>query len=300
MTSRCGFVAVVGRPNVGKSTLVNRLLGQKLCITSRRPQTTRHAILGIHTVGDTQAVFIDTPGLHGGRKGALNRYLNRTAAASLADVDVVVFVVDRLRWTDEDEAVRERLRDHPAPLLLAINKVDLLSDKAALLPRLEALAEEGTYRDVIPLSAHTGENVTALERRVLDLLPEGEHLFAEDQFTDRSERFLAAELVREKLTRQLDQELPYTLSVEIERFQRRDRLLTIDALIWVERSSQKAIVIGRGGEGLKRIGSRARRDLERLFGQQVLLKLWVRVKERWTDDEQALQRLGYVDPGRSE
>jgi GTP-binding protein Era len=300
MTSRCGFVAVVGRPNVGKSTLVNRLLGQKLCITSRRPQTTRHAILGIHTIGDTQAVFIDTPGLHGGRKGALNRYLNRTAAASLADVDVVVFVVDRLRWTDEDEAVRERLRDHPAPLLLAINKVDLLTDKAALLPRLEALAEEGTYRDVIPLSAHTGENVTALERRVLDLLPEGEHLFAEDQFTDRSERFLAAELVREKLTRQLDQELPYTLSVEIERFQRRDRLLTIDALIWVERSSQKAIVIGRGGEGLKRIGSRARRDLERLFGQQVLLKLWVRVKERWTDDEQALQRLGYVDPGRSE
>jgi GTP-binding protein Era len=300
MTSRCGFVAVVGRPNVGKSTLVNRLLGQKLCITSRRPQTTRHAILGIHTVGDTQAVFIDTPGLHGGRKGALNRYLNRTAAASLADVDVVVFVVDRLRWTDEDEAVRERLRDHPAPLLLAINKVDLLTDKAALLPRLEALAEEGTYRDVIPLSAHTGENVTALERRVLDLLPEGEHLFAEDQFTDRSERFLAAELVREKLTRQLDQELPYTLSVEIERFQRRDRLLTIDALIWVERPSQKAIVIGRGGEGLKRIGSRARRDLERLFGQQVLLKLWVRVKERWTDDEQALQRLGYVDPGRSE
>jgi GTP-binding protein Era len=212
----------------------------------------------------------------------------------------VVFVVDRLRWTDEDEAVRERLRDHPAPLLLAINKVDLLSDKAALLPRLEALAEEGTYRDVIPLSAHTGENVTALERRVLDLLPEGEHLFAEDQFTDRSERFLAAELVREKLTRQLDQELPYTLSVEIERFQRRDRLLTINALIWVERPSQKAIVIGRGGEGLKRIGSRARRDLERLFGQQVLLKLWVRVKERWTDDEQALQRLGYVDPGRSE
>ena len=300
MTSRCGFVAVVGRPNVGKSTLVNRLLGQKLCITSRRPQTTRHAILGIHTVGDAQAVFIDTPGLHGGRKGALNRYLNRTAAASLADVDVVVFVVDRLRWTDEDEAVRERLREHPAPLLLAINKVDLLTDKAALLPRLEALAEEGAYRDVIPLSAHTGENVKALERRVLDLLPEGEHLFAEDQFTDRSERFLAAELVREKLTRQLDQELPYTLSVEIERFQRRDRLLTIDALIWVERPSQKAIVIGRGGEGLKRIGSRARRDLERLFGQQVLLKLWVRVKERWTDDEQALQRLGYVDPGRSE
>ncbi len=300
MSTRCGFVAVVGRPNVGKSTLVNRLLGQKLCITSRRPQTTRHAILGIHTVGDAQAVFIDTPGLHNRRAGALNRYLNRTATASLADVDVVVFVVDRLRWTDEDEAVRDRLRDHPAPLLLAINKVDLLADKQVLLPRLEALAAEGRYRDVIPLSAHTGHNVMALERRVIGLLPEGAHLFAGDQFTDRSERFLAAELVREKLTRQLDQELPYTLSVEVERFQRRERVLAIDALIWVERSSQKAIVIGRGGEGLKRVGSRARRDLERLFGQQVVLKLWVRVKERWTDDEQALQRLGYVAPGSDE
>ncbi len=300
MASRCGFVAIVGRPNVGKSTLVNRLLGQKLCITSRRPQTTRHAILGIYTVGEVQAVFIDTPGLHAQRKGALNRYLNRTAAASLADVDVVVFVVDRLRWTDEDEAVRERLQAHPAPVLLAINKVDLLDDKAALLPRLEQLASEARYHDVIPLSAHTGDNVAALERRVLELLPEGAHLFDDDQFTDRSERFLAAELVREKLTRQLDQELPYTLSVEIERFERRARLLAIDALIWVERPSQKAIVIGRGGEGLKRVGSRARRDLERLFGQQVLLNLWVRVKERWTDDEQALQRLGYVDPGAAE
>jgi GTP-binding protein Era len=287
MTSRCGFVAVVGRPNVGKSTLVNRLLGQKLCITSRRPQTTRHAILGIHTVGEAQAVFIDTPGLHARRKGALNRYLNRTAAASLADVDVVVFVVDRLRWTDEDEAVHERLQEHPAPLLMAINKVDLLDDKAALLPRLEQLSAAAHYRDVIPLSAHTGDNVKALERRVLELLPEGAHLFAEDQFTDRSERFLAAELVREKLTRQL-------------RFERRAQLVAIDALIWVERPSQKAIVIGHGGEGLKRVGSRARRDLERLFGQQVLLKLWVRVKERWTDDEQALQRLGYVDPGGAE
>ena len=300
MTSRCGFVAVVGRPNVGKSTLVNRLLGQKLCITSRRPQTTRHAILGIHTVGEAQAVFIDTPGLHARRKGALNRYLNRTAAASLADVDVVVFVVDRLRWTDEDEAVHERLQEHAAPLLMAINKVDLLDDKAALLPRLEQLAAAARYRDVIPLSAHTGDNVKALEQRVFELLPEGAHLFAEDQFTDRSERFLAAELVREKLTRQLDQELPYTLSVEIERFERRAQLLAIDALIWVERPSQKAIVIGHGGEGLKRVGSRARRDLERLFCQQVLLKLWVRVKERWTDDEQALQRLGYVDPGGAE
>jgi GTP-binding protein Era len=300
MATRCGFVAIVGRPNVGKSTLVNRLLGQKLSITSRRPQTTRHAILGIHTVDDAQAILIDTPGLHAQRKGALNRYLNRTAAAALADVDVVVLVVDRLQWSDEDQAVLERLREHPAPLLLALNKVDLLADKSALLPRIEALAASGRYRDIIPLSAHTGGNVDALERRLLELLPAGEHMYADDQYTDRSERFLAAEVVREKLTRQLDQELPYILSVEIERFQRGDRILAIDAVIWVERTSQKAIVIGRGGEGLKRVGSRARQDLERLFGQQVLLRLWVRVKERWTDDEQALQRLGYVEPGPRE
>jgi len=299
MVSRCGLIAIVGRPNVGKSTLVNRLIGQKLCITSRRPQTTRHAIIGVHTVGDAQAVLIDTPGLHNRRKGALNRYLNRTAAAALADVDVLVFVVDRLYWTDEDQAVLERLREHRAPLLLAINKVDLLPDKSVLLPRIEAHAESGLYSEIIPLSAHTGHNVASLEQRLLDLLPEGAHMFAEDQYTDRSERFLAAEVVREKLTRQLDQELPYVLSVEIERFQRNKKLLTINAVIWVERASQKAIVIGRGGEGLKRVGSRARKDMERLFGQQVLLHLWVRVKERWTDDEQALQRLGYVEtPGR--
>jgi len=300
MASHCGLVAIVGRPNVGKSTLVNRLIGQKLCITSRRPQTTRHAIIGIHTVGDAQAILIDTPGLHNRRKGALNRYLNRTAAAALADVDVLVFVVDRLYWTDEDQAVLERLREHRAPLLLAINKVDLLPDKSVLLPRIEALAESGRYSEIIPLSAHTGHNVASLEQRLLDLLPEGAHMFAEDQYTDRSERFLAAEVVREKLTRQLDQELPYVLSVEIERFQRNKTLLTINAVIWVERASQKAIVIGRGGEGLKRVGSRARKDMERLFGQQVLLHLWVRVKERWTDDEQALQRLGYVDSGAQE
>ena len=300
MTTRCGFVAVVGRPNVGKSTLVNRLLGLKLSITSRRPQTTRHAILGIHTAGDAQAVFIDTPGLHARRKGALNRYLNRTATASLVDADLVVFVVDRLRWTDEDAAVLERLREQEAPVLLAVNKIDLLADKGVLLPGIEAFAASGRYADIIPLSARAGSNVETLERCVMTRLPEGEHLFSSEQYTDRSERFLAGELVREKLTRQLDKELPYTLSVEVERFQRRDRLLAIDALIWVERPSQKAIVIGRGGEGLKRVGSRARRDLERLFGQQVLLNLWVRVKERWTDDEQALHRLGYVEPGAPE
>jgi len=296
MSGRCGFVAIVGRPNVGKSTLLNRLLGHKLSITSRRPQTTRHAILGIHTVGEDQAVFIDTPGLHGGRKGALNRYLNRTAAASLADVDLVVFVVDRLQWTDEDAAVLARVTTQSAPVLLVINKVDLLPDKAALLPRLAELTAEGRYADVIPLSAQAGSNVAALEKRVFALLPPGEPMFPADQYTDRSERFLAAEVVREKLTRQLDQELPYAISVEIERFERGERLLAIDAVIWVERPGQKAIVIGHAGAGLKRVGSRARADLERLFGQQVMLRLWVRVKERWSDDEQSLHRLGYVDP----
>jgi GTP-binding protein Era len=211
-------------------------------------------------------------------------------------VDVVVMVAEGERWTDADQAILARLREQAVPLLLALNKVDLLPDKRRLLPRLQELDASGAFRAVIPLSAHTGSNVEALEKAVCDLLPEGVPQFPADQITDRSERFLAAEVIREKLTRLLDQELPYRISVEIEKFQRTEKLATLDAVIWVERDSQKAIVIGRSGEVLKRVGTRARSDLERLLGQQVLLHLWVRVKERWTDDEQALARLGYVDP----
>ncbi|HEY5790614.1 MAG TPA: GTPase Era [Gammaproteobacteria bacterium] len=293
MSGRCGFVAIVGRPNVGKSTLLNRLLGQKLCITSRRPQTTRHAILGIHTVGDDQAVFIDTPGLHRPRQRALNRYLNRAASAALEGVDVVVMVADRLAWTDEDRLVLERVRAQPAPVLLVLNKVDLLSDKSVLLPRLQELAASGEFAEVIPLSARRGSNLEALERSVFARLPQGEPPFPADQLTDRSERFLAGEVIREKLTRVLDRELPYAISVEVEGFTRQAHLTRIGAVIWVERPGQKAIVIGHGGEVLKQVGTRARLDLERLLESKVALELWVKVKAHWGDDEQALVRLGY-------
>lgn len=297
MSGRCGYVAIVGRPNVGKSTLLNRLLGQKISITSRRPQTTRHQILGIHTVGDTQALFIDTPGLHKNTKGAMSRYLNRAASSALADVDVVIMVVDKLMWTEEDQNVFERVRAQKAPVLLVLNKVDQVQDKAVLLPRLQELTEMGVFEEIYPLSAKRGTNVEVLERKVLSMLPTGEHFFPDDQITNRSERFLASEIVREKLTRVLDKEIPYALSVEVEKFKREGELLSIETVIWVERQSQKAIVIGRGGQVLKGVGSRARVDLEQLFGQKVFLRLWVRVKEHWTDDERALQQLGYADGG---
>jgi len=295
MSGRCGFVAIVGRPNVGKSTLLNRILGQKISITSRRPQTTRHQILGIHTIGESQAVFIDTPGLHQDTKGAMNRYLNRAAASSLADVDLVIMVVDKLTWNAEDQHVFDRVSAQKAPVLLVINKVDQIQDKAVLLPRLTELTKMDAFQEIFPLSAKRGTNVETLEQKVLSLLPKGVPFFPEDQITDRSERFLASEIVREKLTRVLDKEIPYALSVEVETFKREAALLTIETVIWVERASQKAIVIGSGGAVLKSVGTRARGDLEKLFGQKVFLRLWVRVKEHWTDDERALLQLGYAD-----
>jgi GTPase len=291
--SRCGYVAIVGRPNVGKSTLLNGILGQKISITAHRPQTTRHRILGIKTVGHRQALYVDTPGLHLARKGALNRYLNRTATSVLADVDVVVFVIEALRWTDEDAYVLGLLGEVKAPVILVVNKVDRLADKRELLPHLQALAQKREFAAVVPLSASTGANVEALERTVIDLLPERDPFFPEDQITDRSERFLAAELIREKLTRRLGQELPYALTVEIEQFKEEGGLARINAVIWVAREGQKKIVIGKGGALLKEIGRQSREDMEALFGRKVFLQLWVKVREGWADDERALRSLGY-------
>lgn len=291
--SRCGYVAIIGRPNVGKSTLLNCILGQKISITSRRPQTTRHRILGIKTVDHFQAVYVDTPGLHLGGKRAMNRYLNRTAASVLAEVDVVVFMVEGLRWTEEDEHVLRLLAPVKVPVILAVNKVDRIADKKALLPHLQALAEKREFAAIVPLSAKNADNVAALERNVLELLPVAEHLFPEDQITDRSERFLAAELVREKLTRRLGQELPYALTVEIQEFKEEGALLRISAIIWVERPGQKKIVIGKGGAVLREVGQKARLDMEKLFDRKVFLQLWVKVKEGWSDDERALRSLGY-------
>ncbi|KXJ33454.1 MULTISPECIES: GTPase Era [Pseudomonas] len=293
--SRCGYVAIVGRPNVGKSTLLNHILGQKLAITSRKPQTTRHNMLGIKTEGEVQTIYVDTPGLHKENQKALNRFMNKTAVTALRDVDVVVFVVDRTRWTDEDQMVLERVRFVKCPVLLAVNKMDRLEDKADMLPHLQWLQEQLPEATLIPVSAQHGHNLDALEELVAERLPEGDHFFPEDQITDRSSRFLAAELIREKIMRQLGAELPYQVAVEIEEFKYENGVLHIHGLILVERDGQKKILIGQAGERIKRIGQEARQDMETLFDAKVMLNLWVKVKGGWSDDERALRSLGYSD-----
>ncbi len=293
--TRCGYVAVVGRPNVGKSTLVNHILGQKLAITSRKPQTTRHNMLGIKTEGAVQAVYVDTPGLHKGGQTALNRFMNRSALTALKDIDVAVFVVDRMRWTDEDEMVFERIQHLTCPLIIAVNKADRLEDKSQLLAHLEWLASKLPNAQIVPVSALHGHNLDTLERLVAEYLPISEHFFPEDQITDRSSRFLAAEMVREKIMRQLGAELPYQITVEIEEFKQEGRILHIHALILVERDGQKKIIIGDKGERIKRIGQEARKDMEILFDSKIMLNLWVKVKSGWSDDERALRSLGYQE-----
>ncbi|WHI46299.1 GTPase Era [Microbulbifer sp. EKSA008] len=293
--SRCGYVAIVGRPNVGKSTLLNHLLGQKLAITSRKPQTTRHNMLGIKTEGPNQIIFVDTPGLHSDQEKAINRYMNRAAASAARDVDVVVFVVERTRWSEADQLVADKLRGIKCPLIIAVNKVDQLEDKADLLPQLQALAEEHPKAEIVPISALRNVNLDTLEEVILKHLPEGQHFFPEDQVTDRSSRFLAAEIVREKIMRQLGAEVPYQVTVEVEEFAQEGKVLHISAAILVERAGQKRIIIGNKGERIKQIGSQAREDMERLFDSKIMLNLWVKVKSGWSDDERALRSLGYRD-----
>ncbi|WP_316676390.1 GTPase Era [uncultured Tolumonas sp.] len=292
----CGFVAIVGRPNVGKSTLLNKLLGQKVSITSRKPQTTRHRILGIDTQGAYQTIFVDTPGLHIEEKRAINRLMNRAASSSLGDVEMVVFVVDGTQWTADDDMVLNKLRYMKCPVVLAVNKVDVIKDKEVLLPHLQMLAQKGNFAEILPISAEKGTNVDKIRDMAKRLLPEGQHYFPEDYITDRSSRFMASEIIREKLMRFTGEELPYSVTVEIERFKvEDDGLFHINALILVEREGQKKMVIGNKGEKLKVIGTEARLDMERLFGQRVFLELWVKVKSGWADDERALRSLGYGD-----
>ncbi len=290
---RCGYVAIVGRPNVGKSTLLNHLLGQKISITSRKPQTTRHQVLGIRTEGAYQIIYVDTPGLHREAGRAINRYMNRTARAALRDVDLVVFVVDRTAWTPEDEMVLEQIRGTGLPTLLVVNKVDLLKDKTALLPHLRRLEGLGDFAAILPVSALRRHNVVELEAQIRKLLPASTHFFPEDQVTDRSQRFLAAEIVREKIMRQLGEELPYAVAVQIEEFAHEGEILHISALVLVERQGQKKILIGEGGSRLRSIGAEARRDMEQMFDSRVMLRLWVKVRSGWSDDERALRSLGY-------
>ena len=294
-TYRCGYVALVGRPNVGKSTLLNHILGQKLSITSRKPQTTRHRLLGIKTTEKSQIIYVDTPGIHQKATKAINRYMNRAASSTVDDVHAVVFIIEALKWTDEDEMVLKRIKQSPVPVILAVNKVDRVEDKESLLPFLQDMAKKHDFKDIIPVSALKNINISELESLLETFLDVSEPFYPEDQITDRSSRFLAAEIVREKLMRTLGQELPYNITVEIEQFKEENGRLTINALIWVERDNQKAIVIGKKGQQLKKVGIQAREDMQKLFDTRVHLELWVKVKEGWSDDERALQSLGYTD-----
>ncbi len=289
---RAGLVAIVGCPNVGKSTLLNRLVGQKVSITSRRPQTTRHAILGIVTRADAQIVFVDTPGLQSRHGSALNRKMNRAALDALADVDAVLMVVEALRFGPEDQRVLDLLPPD-GKVVLAINKIDRLQRRAQLLPFIERLSTAFRFRAIVPVSAKNGSQLDALVDELRTLLPVAPPLYAEDEITDRSERFLAAELVREKLFRLLGEELPYSAAVEIEHFETEGSLRRIGAVILVDKPGQKAIVIGKGGAKLKEIGTQARVEMEKLFGGRVFLEVWVKVKSGWMDDAAVLGRLGY-------
>lgn len=295
--TRCGYIALVGRPNVGKSTLMNRILGQKISITCKKPQTTRHQILGIATEGQIQAIYVDTPGIHlthGQRDKAINHYMNDAATQALRGVDLVIFLIDRTKWMDEDELVLQRLQHLTCPVILAINKVDWLEEKASLLPFIDTLSQKRSFHCIVPISAKHGTQVDHLVDTVASLLPVAPHFFPEDQITDRSSRFLAAELIREKIMRQLGEELPYAVTVEIERFKQEGRILHIHGLILVERSGQKKIIIGEQGGQLKSIGRDARLDMEKAFDTKVMLNLWVKVKSNWSDDDRALKSLGYT------
>lgn len=295
-TTHAGLIAIVGRPNVGKSTLLNAMLGQKISITSRKPQTTRHRILGILTQANKQAILVDTPGLHSEEKRAINRLMNRAAASSIAEVELVVFLVEGTHWTADDELVLNKIKKSGSPCILVVNKIDNITDKDALLPHLKKLGEMHDFTDIVPISASKGNGVETIIKLCLASLPESDFWFPEDHITDRSSRFMASEIIREKLIRFTGDELPYSTTVEIEQFKMDDKgIIHINALVLVERDSQKRMVIGNKGERLKTIGQEARRDMENLFDAKVFLETWVKVKSGWADDERALRSLGYGD-----
>lgn len=293
MTTRCGFVAVVGRPNVGKSTLINAIMGQKISIVTNKPQTTRHRILAVHTAGDVQTVFVDTPGIHRKANRAMNRLMNRTAANALADADLVLFVAEATRWTDEDGDVLQRLQSVRAPVIALLNKVDRVQPKERLLAAIGDLSGRYDFAEIFPISALKKDNLDGLMKVIPGYLPESPPLFPEHMQTDRGKEFLAAEVIREKLTEMLHQEIPYGLTVQIERYEVDDERVTINAVILVDRDSQKGIVVGKGGQVLKRVGQSARLDLCAMLNSRVHLELWVKVKDNWSDSEQDLLRLGY-------
>jgi GTP-binding protein Era len=295
-TPFAGLIAIVGRPNVGKSTLLNALLGQKISITSRKPQTTRHRILGILTEENRQAILVDTPGLHTEEKRAINRLMNRAASSSIAEVELIVFLVEGTHWTKDDELVLSKVKKSGSPCILVVNKIDNIQDKDDLLPHLQKLGEMHNFKDIVPISATKGHSVDTIRDLCLAALPEGDFWFPEDHVTDRSSRFMASEIIREKIIRFTGDELPYSTTVEIEQFKMDEKgIIHINALVIVERESQKRMIIGNKGARMKTIGQEARRDMEELFDAKVFLETWVKVKSGWADDERALRSLGYGD-----
>jgi GTP-binding protein Era len=293
MNFQSGFIAVVGRPNVGKSTLINELIGQKLSITSHRPQTTRHRIHAIDTQINYQMIFVDTPGIHIGNKKAINSYMNKTASSSLSEVDMILWLVEALKWTKEDQRVMEHLTKIKVPVILCVNKIDNLNTKDKILPYLEKLGEKFQANEVFPLSAFKKNHTNDLRKLILKHLPQQEALFESDYVTDRSQRFVVAEFIREKLIRNLSNELPYDLTVEIEKFDLDGQMYRIAARIFVEKPSQKSIVIGDKGKMLKQIGEESRVSIEGFLERKVFLELWVKVRQGWSNDKRALASLGY-------
>lgn len=288
-----GYVAIVGRPNVGKSTLLNQILGEKVSITARKAQTTRHKVLGIKTVDGYQTVYVDTPGIHDRADSELNRYMNKAAFSSLRDVDLVIFVVVGTIWHEEDEFVLQALQNTKLPVILAINKVDLVAQKSLLLSYIETISKRYDFAAIVPLSAKEATNVAELENTVQKLLPENPFFYPPEQKTDRDKKFLSSEIIREKLIRFLGQELPYAVSVIIDNIELKKNVMFVTATIYVERQGQKVIIIGKDGEVLKKIGTLARHDLERLFECKVFLRLWIKVKSGWTNDDRLLRQFGY-------
>ncbi len=290
---RCGYVTIIGRPNVGKSTLLNRLLGQKISITSNKPQTTRWHLTGIETGDDYQAIYIDTPGLQDKYKNAMNRHMTREVMNSLSYVDVLILMIESLQWKDMDRQILKLIADIKVPVILAINKIDKIKNREQLLPFIESISAKWDFSAVLPVSARKDKNINELKKIVNSLLPVSPPLFPDEQLTDRNERFFAAEFIREKLTRKLGDELPYRISVTIEQFVLKENILHIHALVWVEGNSQKSIVIGHNGHILKSVGEQARKDMENMFGHKVFLRTWVKVMKNWTDDIKALKQFGY-------
>jgi len=289
----CGYVTILGRPNVGKSTLLNNLIGQKLSITSRKPQTTRRHMIGVNTDKNHQIIYIDTPGLQDSPINAMNRYMNKEATNALAGIDVLIYVVEALKWTAIDEHILGLIKDNTAPIILAINKMDKIKDKETMLPFLKELSGKMNFKEIIPVSALSRKSLRPLEKSIKELLPVGTFQFPGDQITDKSQRYFAAEFIREKLIKRLGEELPYTTTVTIDSFVEKEKIIHIDAIIWVASKGQKTIVIGQKGAGLKAVGEQARKDMERMFENKVFLRTWVKVKDKWMDNELAIKQLGF-------